>query len=290
MSADARWIASAAASALHAAECQLNASAPPGNRLADALADEAAGLASALASLRVEPVRFFAHAIPQSLRFDVPRQLADATLAKLIGPALAESAGELARALSALFAAFRQAQPEAVEELELRSGPLRGQWEARGPGLLATLQRLTEADVVVESADVILVQPVLGGGGAAHPLYNAVHFEALLANPLAELPEIVRLGWLWGQLHLDLPKYEDAVGRDRMQTIGPLALVPPVLAAAQEVELAQCDHATISLALDAWCAPAVSVDLLLDWWGTYRASSPDWSVALAALDRMLSAE
>ncbi len=290
MLADARWIASAAASALHAAECQLNGPAPPGTRLTDALAEETAGLARALAALRVEPARFFAHAIPQSLRFDVPRQLAEVTLAKLIGPAEAESTAGLARPLNALFAAFLRAQPEAVEELELRSGPLRGQWEARGPGLLATLMRLTEADLVVESADVILVQPVLGGGGAAHPLYNAVHFEALLANPLAELPEIVRLGWLWGQLHLDLPKYEDAVGRARMHLIGPLALVPPVLAAAQEVELARCDPTTIALALEAWHAPAVSVDVLLDWWATYQASSPAWSVALAALDRLLSAE
>jgi hypothetical protein len=290
MLADARWIASAAASALHAAQCQSAGVAPPGSRLTDTLADEAAGLIRALESLRVEPAKFFAHAIPQSLRFDVPRQLAEVTLAKLIGPPDIDSVGELARSLSALFAAFRQAQPEAVEELELRSGPLRGQWEARGPGLLATLRQLTESGLVAESADVILVQPVLGGGGAAHPLYNAVHFEALLANPLAELPEIVRLGWLWGQLHLDLPKYEDAVGRARMQTIGPLALVPPVLTAAQEVELARCDHATIGLALEAWHAPAASADLLLDWWATYQASSPEWSVALAALDRLLSAE
>src|SRR5690606_23019649 len=97
----------------------------------------------------------------------------------------------------------------ALEELELRSAPLREQWEARGGGLLATLARLTTAGLVPEMADVILVHPVLGGGGAAHWQYNSVQFEAVLANPLAELPEVLRLGWLLAQLNFDLPLYED---------------------------------------------------------------------------------
>ena len=68
---------------------------------------------------------------------------------------------------------------------------------------MAAIGRLTERELVVERADVILVHPVLGGGGWAYPPYNAVCFEAVLANPIAELPEVVRLGWLLAQLNLD---------------------------------------------------------------------------------------
>ncbi len=290
MPGDARWIAGMSASALHAAECCLAGTPPADARLHAAIAAEAAALAAELAPIVGEPRRFFSHAIPLAVKFDVPRQLAEVVLGKLLGPANIEAAGGLSQRLTTLFAAFCQALPDGIEQLELRSGPLRAQWEARGPGLLATLGRLTEADVVVESADVILVQPILGGAGRAHPLYNSLHFEAMLANPVPELPEIVRLGWLWGQLNLDLPKYEEQVGRQRREEIGPLALVPPILAAAEEVELASCNRETLVSAVEAWRIPAVDADLLLDWWATYQGSNSAWNVALAALDKLLAAD
>ncbi len=109
--------------------------------------------------------------------------------------------------------------------------------------------------MVVESADVFLLQPVLGGGGRAYTLYNAVGIEAVLANPVPSLPEIARLGWLWTQLNLDLPTFQDQVGRDRLREIGPLATLPPLLAAAEEVELVRFNRETLAAALAAWhCA------------------------------------
>jgi hypothetical protein len=287
MPGEARWIASVMASALHAAESLFSGASPAGSQLASALAGEAEALGTDIAAKGLEPAQFFACAVPLSVRFEVPRRLADVVLAKLLGPQPADASAALTRSLSALLLAFRQAVPNVVDELELRSGPLREQWDARGPGLLTTLRHLTEIDVVAEEAEVILVQPVLGGDGVAYAPFNSLLFEALLANPIAALPEVVRLGWLWGQLHLDLPKYEDTVGRHRLAEIGPLALVPPALAAAQQVELARFDRETLALALDAWRLPQTSADVLFDWWTTYEATKPAWAVALAGLDRML---
>jgi len=291
MTADARWVANVTASALHAARAQLREGEAARGPLVAALREATEQLGSDLATIGIEPERFFAHAIPLSTRFDAPRKWAEVSLHKALGrPAAEAAAQQIARRQVALVAALQTAVPDPVHEIELRSGPLREQWEARAPGLLTELRRLTETEAVVELAEVILVQPIQGGGGDSYPAYNSLDFEAVLTNPLAELPEIVRLGWLWGQLAFDLPRYQDQLGRDRLLAIGRLALVPPVLASAAEVELARCDRAMLSTACSAWRIAPAPVDTLLDWWETYTASSTAWSVALVALDRMLAAE
>jgi hypothetical protein len=237
----------------------------------------------------VETDLVFEHLIPLSVKVDSPAQLAEVTLAKLLGSqTIPGTAASFTRRLIALDAAFQQAFPRALEELELRAGPLGGQWEARGPGLIATVARLTQADLIVDSADVILVQPALGGAGAAHVFYNSVRIEAVLANPIAELPEVARLGWLLAQLNLDLPRFQGDLPRRRLAQLGPLAMLPPVLAAAEEVELARNNIETLAAALSAWQAPPVEPSQLMDWWETYQAARPAWSVALGALNRMLT--
>jgi hypothetical protein len=290
MSFEPRWIAGVTASALHAAECLLRGDAAADARLSAAFVGEAQQLGAELAAAGLPPQAFFAQAIPLSAHCDIPRQLAEGVLSKLLGPQHAHKSDTIARRLTTLSAAFCDALPGAADELELRSGPLREQWEARGPGLLAMLRRLTEPELIADSADVLLVQPLLGGSGAAYPPYNTLALEAVLANPVASLPEIVRLGWLWAQLQFDLPKFSERIGPDRLAQIGPLALVPPTLAAAQEVELAPLTAASVALALDTWAtrefvAPA---EVLWEWWTTYEATNPSWSAALGALDRMLS--
>jgi hypothetical protein len=295
---EARFITSTSASGLHAAACLLAGTTPLDPRLAAApVAAEAAALGADLAAIGLDRSAFFEHAIPLAVRFDSSVQLAGVALTKLLGPRQTDAAAtRLARRLQSLWAAVTDAVPDGLDELELRSRPLREQWEARGGGLLAVVRRLTEPDVVVDEADVILVQPVWGGSGSAHPLYNALALEAVLVNADAALPEVARLGWLWAQLNLDLPKFQDSLGRDAMAVVGPLAVLPAVLAAAQEVELVKFDRQTLETALAAWrggpmhIERKVDVDGLLGWWETYQASNPSWTVALAALGQMLADE
>ncbi len=291
MGIELRWLVSTAASALHAAAAMLDGRPLADRKTAEAIGPEVSQLGSDLASLGIEPVRFFEHAIPASTQLDAPTRLAEVVTIKTLG--LAAGAGDapvLARRLIALFAAFADANPNALDELELRSKPICEQWEARGPGLMAAIGRAAEDDLLVDAADVILVHPVLGGGGVAHPLYNSVRIEAVLANPFAELPEVVRLGWLLSQLKLDLPKYHDNLPPGRMTQVGPLAMIPPALAAAREVELARLDAAMLDTALSAWTSAVVDPDKLFDWWETCQSSQPPWTVALGALARMLDVE
>ena len=219
--------------------------------------------------------------IPLSTRFDSPKQVAEVAATKLFGSQRPVAAAAIiARRLMALETAFQEAFPRALDELELRAEPLMGQWEARGPGLIASVARLTEADLIADSADVILVQPALGGAGTAHWLYNSVSIEAVLANPFAELPEVARLGWLLAQLNLDLPRFQGDLARDRLARAGPLAMLPPLLAAAEDVELARNNEDTLTLALAAWRAPAVDPKQLIVWWETYQSTRPPWTVAI----------
>jgi hypothetical protein len=291
MPIELRWIVSTVGSALHEAAVLFAGKPLVDPQASAALAPEVAALCADLAVLGLDPRSFFEHAIPLSVRFDTPSRLAEAIIAKCYGPRPTTGAQErLARRLTVLETTFHADRPGALEELELRAGPLGEQWEARGPGLMATVARLTEADLIVSQADVILVQPATGGGGAAHMLYNSVHIEAVLANPIDALPEVARLGWLLLQLNLDLPKYADPLRRNHLTQVGPLAMIPPLLAAAQEVELARFDDATLAAALAAWDVAAIEPAVLVQWWQTYQESSPSWTVALAALDRMLEAE
>lgn len=128
-----------------------------------------------------------------------------------------------------------------ADELAARVRPLCEQWDARGPGLMRMLDRQA-GPIGVARATVALTLPVVGGHGVALPAANAVLFEAVLANPLPELPEVLRLAWLLAQLGADA---------DASRAAG---LVSEVLTAAEEVELATADAATIELATEAWRA------------------------------------
>lgn len=294
MPIEVRWLTKMSPSCFHAADALLRELPLADERLAEALAEPATVLRSELDNLGIPAPAFLSHAVPLSAGIESNRDLAGLALTKTVGRQ--ESASRIERiagAFTSLEAAFNSAQPHLEHELALRTEPLRQQWEARGPGLMAGVVRLTEPDFIVSRADVLLVHPAMGGAGYAHLPYNSVRIEAVLANPWPQLPEIVRLGWLLSQLNLDLPKYQGGLTRGRLEAVGCLAMVPVTLEAAAAVELTKNDPAMLRFALQAWGAiPGPKPDYvqpLWDWWQVQRESRMTWVVALAALDRMLSA-
>ena len=288
-----RWLASASASCFHAAAAIARGRTLVDARLADALAMPTESLVEELAAAGLGVAAFFTQAVPLAADFQNNRELAARVLDKLRGRGEHEQlSGRLAGRISQLESAFHAAVPGAVDELELRGGPLREQWEARGPGLLAAIGRCTEPGLLAEAAEVVLVYPALGGDATAHLAHNKIVIEAVLTNPLAELPEIVRLGWLLSTLNLDLPKHGEAISPARLTWLAPLAMLPVALEAAADVELATGGPRSLAGAIAAWrlAADVDSVaETLARWWQTYQDSRPAWSVALAALDRMLAA-
>jgi hypothetical protein len=289
-----RWQPSFSATCLHAAWGAVRGWTIADPRLTELppLARELDGELNALGlpTQRVWPL-LAAHAAS----IDSNRLLAQTVLRKAIGAGLlAERAVEpLAGRITALEAAVQRAIPDLVEQLALRVRPLQEQWEGRGPGLMRIIGKRTDERLIVETADVLLVHPVFGGAGEAHLQQNAVRIEAVLANPHPELPEVVRLAWLLAQLNCDLPMFGEAVHPERLPLVVQLALLPPVLAAAEEVELVRSTPTLWSGAASAWrIAAPPSLDLatiLPAWWQTVEESRPSWAIALAGLDQMLRA-
>lgn len=286
------WRPSFAASCTHAIALSVTGGKFVDEHLAGALAPAMLELSEPLVAARSVLPTFLEHLCALSVDLGGNRQLADVALTKSLGRGRSEiHVDALARAIGGVEAAMATARPKLAEDLQLRVGPLRAAWEARGPGLLRLIAASTSAPLLVDRADVILVEPLQAGGGAAHPPYNSVRFEAMLTNADDRLPEVLRLAWLLSGLQMELPMYSDNLAPHRRREVCSLSMLPAVLAAAEQVELARFDPATLALAIETWsisnARPAAEIAaMLLTWWNVYTDSRPPWPVALAALDRM----
>ena len=138
--------------------------------------------------------------------------------------------------IAATESAINELHPSLAVEMGLRQRPLRELWEAHGPGLLTQMSRLEQLRLP-ERAKVVTVLPIQGGGGEAIAEHRAVVIESVLANPIAEIPEILRLAWLLSQL---------SPGTDAS------LLIPSCLAAARELGIVHQD--VEQKARDAWLA------------------------------------
>jgi hypothetical protein len=293
MPCELRWKTPFTTSCLHAADGAARGLMAIDPALAEVIGPPAASLVQAMQSTTAPLGRLWRSLLGLSGTSDIPRHLAETSLIKLIGRGqhFDERVSRLAAAIAALQSAVRTAAPSLVEELALRERPLREQWEARGPGLLWNIANLTEEQIMPEQADVLLVRPVFGGAGGAHLANNSVRIEAVLANPHAELPEVVRLAWLLAQLNLDLPRFSEEVQADRLPHVARLAMVPAVLKAAEAVELVRYSPELVGRAIAAWglaIPPNIDpVAVAIDWWETYQLGKPPLPVALKALDEMM---
>lgn len=282
-----QWHASLEASWAHAAAAVSSGIPLNHAALSGALHPLVADIGTMLATFKVQPAWFYDHLVPLAHGEDNLKSLAELALRKSKGSEAAQALGSrLGHELVDLQQRFHQVFPRAGAELPVRLPLLREQWESRGPGLLYALADLTEPGLLCENATVYLVYPSCGGGGRAHPWYNSVHLEAVLTNPHSSLPEMVRLGWLLAQLNFDLPRYHDDIGVPL--AVSQLAMVPLILAAAQRVDWARADEATIRLAVQSWLPQQVSqISTLLDWWQVFQGMQADWATGARSLVKMI---
>lgn len=287
------WVTNHLASCCHAAEGIARGLPLADSRLGEPFADAVRALRQEISLLQVPSRLFWSNLLAYSHQTDDRQSLVRTTLRKTIG---IESTSEasvitLGNCLRDVEAAVRQGLPQMLDDLAHRVRPLQEHWEARGPGLLFALGRLTDERLVAERATVVAVHPAFGGGGSASLATNAVRIEAVLTNVVDGLPEVVRLGWLLAQLNHELPIFSDRVHGSRLPLIAQLAMLPAILQASESVELSQLTPFTIAVALPAWqIEVAADKDIaatLLAWWNTYLDTKPAWDIALAALDQMV---
>ena len=294
MNLELRWQENAWTSCLHAAQLVAGRRSAVSAELAAAIEPPALEIVQELHFAGIPDRLFWRHLLPLSVHEASKDQLARTAVGKTSGLDAADSsaAARIGQALADLERAYHTAIPNAQEQIALRRRPLQEAWEARGPGLMHFLKQHVPEDFVPESAEVILILPVSSGRGTAHLSYNSVRMEAVLYDPYPQLPEAARLGWLLAQLNLDLAKYGERVHRDRLPLVARLAVLPAVLAAAEEVELVRPGTVTLADALRIWQVTNAGHEALAEivqkWWSTQETKQAEWPVALAALDRMLA--
>jgi len=292
MPTEISWRPHVTVSGLHAAEASARRAVFADSRLAEAIRVPASQLAAEISAAHLPQARFWQHLIPLAGTRDHRRGFVETAVAKTAGrgPQFEQVVSGITAHVAALDVTVKAALPELANELSLRERPLREQWEARGPGLLTQIGCLTEESLIVPQCEALLVYPALGGGGEAHLAYNSARIEAVLANPVPELPEVVRLAWLIAQLQLDLPIYSESIHAERLPHIAKYAMLPAALAAAECVELVRFTPALVSSAISAWRLAIPSgfdaSGLVMDWWQTYQQARPPWRVGLEALNEM----
>jgi hypothetical protein len=292
MALQLRWIASGSASCFHAVRQTAQGRTPTQPEVAAALGAPTAHLLLFLEARSLSPGRFFDVLIPAAIKVESNRELATQVLQKTLGREAATSHAErLAGLLTACEQAYFRLFPKLADELELRSRPLRELWEGFGPGLLLSIGRLTDPRLLVEEATAAPVLPFSGGGGCSHAAYNSATIEAVLANPIAQLPETVRLAWLLAGLNVDLPDVAEQFGPGRAATVLQLALVPAVLDAAADLEAIRPSETLLAEAVAVWDAPQPAggrtAEIVRTWWTTRQERGTKWPVAVAALEQML---
>jgi hypothetical protein len=291
MPTEIRWKSSLSATCMHAAACLRAGLQIVDPELAATLEQPVAALFKEIEDAKWPLDAVLAQLVGLAADVDNNRALVTRALARLSLRGVEGLINRVAGAIADIEAAVHRAQPEIVEELAVRGGPLREQWDARGPGMLREIARLTDDGVVPESAEIVLVSPLVGGAGTAYAAQNRVTLEAVLVNPHPQLPEIVRIAWLMAQLNSDLPRFAESLPPRRGGRAFALAMLAPALTAAETVELAPCDEAAIDGALDAWRLredlPADAAGRLWRWWDTWLNGASSWPVAVAALDGLM---
>lgn len=292
-----QWIEKLELSALHAAWCITNfpqRSTHCGEVLKDA-AERLGHIAKSfeLPGVKVSRQKFWETLLVAAANESSKQVLAERLLTKLDVPTTSPRLTMIVSCLRELKSAFQVDFPNFTQEVTLRKGPLQQQWEAHGPGLLHQVSRFTDSDLLVDSATVFLVQPIIGGAGYAHLLTNCVHVEAVLTNEEPQLPETLRLAWLLSQLDFERPVYSEGINAFNLRRIAGLAMIPPTLRAAEELELCSYSQEIVMRAIEVWHSDVagaqtnVLAEILVTWWETYESSRPTWNIALTGLDRML---
>lgn len=286
------WHESGPMSAMHAAWALASGRTLVDAALQQAVALPAAELLAAVKSTNLPPPQVYRNLLPQSAGTLSHRMMAQTALTRLMpaGTMRELAAGRIADAFTQLDTAMRNALPKLATELPLRTRLLREQWEARGPGLWLYVSRRLGEEVLASEAKCVIVHPAIGGYGEAHLPFNMVRIEGMLANPIATLPEVVRLAWCAAQLQLDLPKYSEGIHPERLAHLARFAVLPAVLEAAAEVELIADPQLAMREAIAAWQikAPA-DVDacsIVTNWWQTVSEIQAPMAASLKVLNEM----
>jgi hypothetical protein len=164
-----RWTAPPRVSCFHAGDALHRGPPLCDETVREALAAAVERLDTALAEMGLDPSEFWDLAPPLAARMETSAALAKAFLhARRPAHESPSNFEMLTACIADLENASLRLWPRLAEELALREGPIREQWDARGPGMLRRMLELAGARFAIPPVEVALVQPCLGGAGEVH--------------------------------------------------------------------------------------------------------------------------
>lgn len=297
-----RWEIGDRLSPLHAARCWAGGSAGIDPVAAHNIAGPLSELTQRLAAAEIDLAVFWRRLVAAAAGGADDSHAAREALSAAGAAELSLDA--TAAAISSLLAqtrlGYQERYPKLADQLRLRARPLREQWEAYGAGLLRRIATATHESFIPKAVTVLLLSPYRGGDGDCDPVTGKLWIEAVLSNPVAAVPEVLRLTWLVARLGLAaqvLPAATMASGeqdaqRRRTFDVLSLALLPITLDAAAYLEIGASPSQSpelIETAAEAWngSRDGAVVQAVQRWWSQSQELKPAFPVALKALDRML---
>lgn len=300
-----RWTPGDRLSPIHAARCFSIGIQGVDESISRGIAGPMANLASRLAGADIDPAIFWPRLVGAAAAGDSDLEACHAALhtARCSVLSIDATAGGLASQLAEVRMVYQDRYPKLAEQLVLRGRPIREQWDGYSAGLLKRISKLTHPSFLPKSIHTILLSPYRGGDGSLDASSARVWIEAVLTNPIPEIPEVLRLVWLVAQVGLIdglSTGPEDSHGdpwvpRSRLPRVAAIAMMPLTLEAAAYLEMiptpADQLPSLFAKAAQSWRIPldGPELDAVGNWWRQFQDLQTPPPVTLKALDRMLHA-
>lgn len=298
-----RWTTGERLTPIHAARCFSLGVRGVDQSIVRGICDTMSELNSRLAAADLDLSIFWPDLVRAAAAGDADLDVcSSALIAAGCSPLSADAmAGAIASRLAEVRLVHNERYPKLAEQLALRGRPLREQWDGFGAGLLKRIGKLTHPSFLPKSATVLLMSPYRGGDGGLDASAARIWIEAMLTNPVADLPEVLRLAWLISQVGLiEALSFgsEDShgdpwVAPSRLPRVAALAMMAMTLEAGSFLEIIPTPASAIpslfAKAAEAWRVPVddSTLETLGNWWKQFRDLQTTPPVTFKALDRML---
>lgn len=194
--------------------------------------------------------------------------------------------GGIARRVRELWVSTQSMYPKLGQQLPLRTGPIRSQWDTYGPGILKNIERQIwksdpPSDWWPTQINVRMVHPIRGGGGDICGDGRSFWIEAMLTDSDPAIPEVLRMAWLACRVAIDT-HLRSRSGVVELRRGWSWASVPLVLTAAAEIGVTP-QPISIGSAMQHWKFSDPAIARRVETWWNDRDESVPMPVRLRGL-------